>query len=83
MAQNDWKPQTIDIKTAFLQGNSLEREIFIKPPHENRKHNTLWKLKKCVYGLKDASLHWYRKVKWFMESIGGKVSTMDPAISLA
>lgn len=80
MAQNDWKPKTIDIKTAFLQGNNLEREIFIKPPHETRKKDTLWKLEKCVYGLADASLHWYKRVKAFMESIGGKVSTMDPAI---
>ena len=80
MAQMEWKPQTIDIKTAFLQGSSLEREIFIKPPREHRKNSTLWKLEKCVYGLKDASLHWYRKVKCFMESIGGKVSIMDPAI---
>ena len=80
MAQNNWKPRTMDIKTAFLQGNNLEREIFIKPPCENRKNNTLWKLEKCVYGLTDASLHWYRTVKCFMESIGGKVSTMDPAI---
>ena len=80
MAQNEWNPKTMDIKTAFLQGHKLERDIFIKPPNEKRKQGILWKLKKCVYGLVDASLHWYKRVKNFMEKIGAKVSCMDPAI---
>ena len=80
MAQNEWSPKTMDIKTAFLQGNKLEREVFIKPPIEKRKNGIIWKLEKCVYGLVDASLYWYKRVKSFIEKSGGIVSCMDPAI---
>ena len=31
---NNWTIKTTDIKSAFLQGGSLERTVFIKPPKE-------------------------------------------------
>lgn len=31
MAQRNWNVYTMDIKTAFLQGSEIEREIFLKP----------------------------------------------------
>ena len=31
-AHNDWYLRSIDIKTAFLQGVKLNRNVFIKPP---------------------------------------------------
>ena len=34
ICQRKWNLQSIDIKTAFLQGDSLKREIFVKPPPE-------------------------------------------------
>ena len=34
IAQKGWVINSMDIKTAFLQGNCLEREIFIQPPKE-------------------------------------------------
>ena len=80
MAQNEWYPKTMDIKTAFLQGNKLERDVFIKPPLGKRKSGVLWKLEKCVYGLVDASLYWYKRVKDLMKKLGGRVSCMHPAI---
>jgi hypothetical protein len=33
-----------------------------------------------VYGLADASLYWYNKVKETMLSTGGKMSLVDPAV---
>lgn len=42
--------------------------------------NVLWKLKKYVYGLADASLYWYNKVKELMLDAGGKMSQVDPAV---
>ena len=41
---------------------------------------TKWKLKKCVYGLADASLYWYNKVKEIMLGTGGNMSQVDPAV---
>ncbi|XP_064629342.1 uncharacterized protein LOC135488628 [Lineus longissimus] len=34
IAQRRWVVNSMDIKTAFLQGKSLERDIFVKPPKE-------------------------------------------------
>ena len=29
-----WKIHSMDIKSAFLQGKPIEREVFLKPPKE-------------------------------------------------
>ena len=62
IAIEGWACQSIDIKTAFLQGNQLERTVHMKPPRE-MKTDKLWKLHKCVYGLNEASRYWYTRVK--------------------
>ena len=62
-AQNDWCLKSIDIKTAFLQGNLLNRDVFIQPlPEAKCAQTCIWKLNKCVYGLCDASLKWYSRI---------------------
>ena len=48
-----WILCSIDFKTAFLQGNSIEREVYLRPPVEC-KTGKVWRLKKTVYGLADA-----------------------------
>ena len=53
--QNEWKLQAIDIKIIFLQGEHIDREVFvIPPPKSNTPKGCLWKLNKCIYGLPDA-----------------------------
>ena len=52
----------MDLKTVFLQGKSIERDVFIKPPKEANT-NELWKLKTTVYGLFDEPGTWYLSVK--------------------
>ncbi|XP_064616270.1 uncharacterized protein LOC135480371 [Liolophura sinensis] len=79
-AQNKWQPFSMDIKTAFLQGSLLSRELYVRPPLEANAGGTVWKLKKCVYGLADASLYWYTRVKQVMKECGGQMSTVDPAV---
>ena len=49
-----WKLNAIDIKTAFLQSDKIDREIYVIPPKEANTTN-VWQLKKCIYGLGDAS----------------------------
>ena len=49
VAQKQWKLNTIDIKTAFLQGEELDREVCLYLPKEANT-NRIWKLKKmCVW----------------------------------
>lgn len=75
-----WKVHSLDVKAAFLQGKEIEREVYIKPPSEFRKSKMLWKLKKVVYGLCDASRNWYLRVVEVLESLGMKVSKFDNAV---
>ena len=68
-----------DIKTAFLQGEEINRKVFVMPPKEAETNN-VWLLKKCAYGLGNTSCKWYTRVKSFLLSIGLKMSKGDPSI---
>ena len=70
----------MDIKSAFLQGAELSRDIHIHPPPEAKSEGKVWKLRKCVYELADASLYWYNKVKATMLKTGATMSQVDPAV---
>ena len=48
VAQKHWKLNTIDIKTGFLQGEELDREVNLYPPKEANT-NKVWKVKICVW----------------------------------
>ena len=50
-----WSLASFDIKAAFLPGKKLDRVVFLRPPTEARIEGFIWKLKKAVYGLEDAS----------------------------
>ena len=78
-ATNHWKVKSVDIKSAFLQGRQIEREVIVKPPKEAGR-GKLWKLKKALYGLNDAAREWYLKVHEAMAEMGGARSTLDNAI---
>ena len=47
------KIKSLDRRSAFLQGQPINREIFLKPPKEAGT-DKLWKLLITVYGLRDA-----------------------------
>ena len=69
-ASEKWTLQSSDVKSAFLQGQHLDREVIIKPPKEaGVAAEKLWKLKVALYGLNDASLQ-----------LGCIQSTMDSAL---
>ncbi|XP_057305375.1 uncharacterized protein LOC130642303 [Hydractinia symbiolongicarpus] len=72
--------KSIDIKTVFLQGEFIDRDVFLYPPPEAHcAEGYVWKLRKCVYGLSDASLKWYQRGKNTILTLRGKVSHVDPA----
>lgn len=53
LAQKQWELRSMDIKTAFLQGQPIHRDVYVLPPVEaNSPPDIVWKLKKCVHGLK-------------------------------
>ena len=81
--QNDWELQEIDNKTAFLVGEHIDRQVFIiLLPQSNTPEGYLWRLYKCIYGLSDASLKCYPRVKNFVNSNSGTISKVDPSLLL-
>ena len=81
IATNGWECNSLDVKTAFLQGKKLEREVFLDPPKKAEVlKGKIWKLNKCVYGLSDASREWYLTVRQELKHLGGRVSKHDQAI---
>ena len=79
MSSRKWIINSIDVKTAFLQGKHLERTVIVRPPKEANT-DKIWKLNKCVYGLADAPRYWYLKVREELCKLGGKPSKLDQGI---
>jgi hypothetical protein len=76
-----WKIKTTDIKSAFLQGKPINREVFLRPPEEAQvQSGYIWKLKHCIYGLNDAARHFYQSVVDTLKKVGCRQSTLDPAL---
>ena len=77
-----WEINTLDITAAFLQGNDIQRELYLQPPRDACPKGYLWKLKRCIYGLTDAPRAWYDKVKETLCMLGAKVSRYDSSLFL-
>ena len=75
-----WKLQSLDFTSAFLQGEEIDRRIFLKPPRDVCPKTEVWSLRKCLYGLNDAPRSWYMKVKKALISLGAVQSLYDSAL---
>ena len=51
----NFKLASVDIRAAFLQSRTLDRDVFILPPLDIQKPGVIWRLKKPLYGLDDIS----------------------------
>jgi len=80
-SSHNWIVKTTDIKSAFLQGKELKRDIYLKPPKEsNTPNGIIWKLNHCLYGLKDGARQFYLSVKEELIKLGCKQANLDPAL---
>ena len=80
-AANKWRLTSCDVKSAFLQGIKLQREVLMQPPPEAKAGpGTLWKLNVALYGLDEASLQFHFKCKEVFEKLHLKQSKNDPAM---
>ena len=83
-ASADWTVKTTDIKSAFLQGMTLDRDVFISPPKEaDLDGSKIWKLNWCIYGLNDGARKFYLSVQeHLLLKCGCEQSVRDPALFL-
>jgi hypothetical protein len=84
MLANGGIAHVVNIKGAFLHGkfNGGEK-IYIKIPlgfKEFYDNDTVLLLKKCLYGLKQAVMAFYRKLFAIASKIGLKRSSADPCL---
>ena len=72
VAHFDLELHQIDVKTAFLNGD-LSEEVYMLQPEgfkANGKENIVFRLKRSIYGLKQASRQWYLKFDKIVTSFG-------------
>ena len=82
VAHFDLELQQIDVKMAFLNGD-LEKEVYMKQPERfssSDGEHLVCKLKKSIYGLKQASRQWYLKFHEVISSFGFVENIMDQCI---
>ncbi|TFY59187.1 hypothetical protein EVJ58_g5934 [Rhodofomes roseus] len=71
-ALEDWEIESMDVKTAFLNGD-LDEEIYMEQPEGwavPGKENWVCLLKKAIYGLKQASRQWNAKIHKSLLDLG-------------
>ena len=79
VAHFDMELHQMDVKTAFLNGD-LEEEVYMKQPEwfiTNGNDHIVCKLKKSIYGLKQAFRQWYLKSHDVISSFGFIENVMD------
>jgi len=82
VAHFDFELHQIDIKTVFLNGDIEETKYMVQPENfvsENPK-NMVCKLKKSIYGLKQASHQWYYKFHQVVVSFGFETNAIEDCV---
>ena len=82
VAYFDLELQQMDVKTNFLN-EDIKEEVYMKQPKgfsSRDGEHLVCKLKKSIYGLKQASLQCYLKFHDVISSFGFVENIMDPCI---
>jgi hypothetical protein len=79
-AREDLEVKSLDVKTAFLNGD-VEEELYMDQPEGFEDGSRrVCKLVKSLYGLKQAPLQWNKRLTEFMKSIGLMQSKVDSCV---
>ena len=70
---------SVDVTAAFLQSRALDKDVYMLPLLDIRKSGIIWKLKKPLYGLDDASRKFWLRAKEALKKVGFKVMEGDEA----
>ena len=77
-ARNKWRPRQFDVKSAFLYGKL--KEVYMRPPSGFSDGDKVWKLNRCIYGLKQLANEWYTLFAKFLISKNFTASHQDPCM---
>lgn len=83
-ATQGWELHTMDVNTAFLQ-SPIDTEVYARQPPGEKKlgpdgRELVWRLKKSLYGLRQAPRNWNRTISdWLVES-GFTISSADACV---
>lgn len=72
VAHHDWELHQMDVRSAYLNGD-LDEEIYMKQPTgyvEEGKESCVCRLKKGLYGLKQAGRLWNKKIDTVLKGMG-------------
>ena len=78
----DWEIEALDVKTAFLYGN-LDEELYMEQPEGfvvKEQEKKVYKLKKSLYGLKQAAIAWNKQANKSLTKLGFKRCLSDAGI---
>ncbi|GJY28679.1 retrovirus-related pol polyprotein from transposon TNT 1-94 [Tanacetum coccineum] len=76
---HDWIIEQLDVNNEFLYGG-LHEEVYMQVPQgysQTLPPNTICRLKKSLYGLKQANRQWFEKLTTFLKTLGFKQSYVD------
>jgi len=81
-ALNGWHISGLDVKTAYLYGK-LDEEIYMEQPEGFKikgQERKVLRLRRAIYGLKQASLVWWRELANSLKDLGFKRLYSDAGI---
>jgi len=81
-AKNDWEVHTMDVRSAYLNAK-LHEDIYMRIPPDTNIGDTKWqclKLRKSVYGLKQAGHEWNTLLDRSLRGIGWEPSKWEPCV---
>jgi hypothetical protein len=81
VASHKWEVHQMDVKSAFLHGD-LQEEIYMKQPpgYVQNDSSLVCRLKKYLYGFKQAPRAWYAKMGSFHIATGFSRCHSDPNV---
>ena len=73
----------MDVVAAYLNGEIDDKhEIYMRPPpgYKTNENDTVLRIRKAIYGLKQAGRRWNHKLDLYLKSLGFKPTHADPSV---
>lgn len=83
-AQRGWSVYQLDVKSAFLYGELMEK-VYVKQPEgfiKRGEENKVYRLWKALYGLKQAPGAWFSRIESYFRREGFQKSNYDHTLFL-